>query len=324
METIKNYLETMFANMPNTDSVKKAKSELLAMMEDKYTELINEGRSTNEAVGTVIAEFGNLEDLAEELGVASEVQEERRASVEQPRRHVTLEEVSGFMAREVKSALMIATGVFFCIICVNFPIISEVTSLNEGIAVGLMCCCILVAIGLFVFNANTGKEWDFITNERCQIDKATVDFFAKEHRRNIPVLALMKAVGVILCAGCWIPAAVLDSYANVDDSISAIALFLMVGVGVFLLIYSAKLEKSYRRIRTINDENTISGTYGQNEEVTYSNKTVAAIMSIFWPTVTCVYLIWSFLTFDWHISWVIWPIAGVINALIKTTCREDL
>ena len=64
METIKNYLEAMFANMPNTDDVKKARNELLQMMEDKYNELIADGHSDNEAVGTVISEFGNLEELA--------------------------------------------------------------------------------------------------------------------------------------------------------------------------------------------------------------------------------------------------------------------
>ena len=39
METIKNYLETMFMNLPNTPEVYKAKQELLQMMEDKYQEL---------------------------------------------------------------------------------------------------------------------------------------------------------------------------------------------------------------------------------------------------------------------------------------------
>ena len=47
METIKNYLETMFANMPNTSEVKRAKYELGQMMEDKYTELKAEGKSEN-------------------------------------------------------------------------------------------------------------------------------------------------------------------------------------------------------------------------------------------------------------------------------------
>ena len=51
MDTIKSYLETMFANLPATTEVLKAKDELWGMMEDKYNELISEGKSENEAVG---------------------------------------------------------------------------------------------------------------------------------------------------------------------------------------------------------------------------------------------------------------------------------
>ena len=69
METIKKYLEAMFAGMPNTAEVRKAKAELLQMMEDKYNELIGEGQTENTAVGTVISEFGNLDELAEDLGL---------------------------------------------------------------------------------------------------------------------------------------------------------------------------------------------------------------------------------------------------------------
>ena len=61
METIKNYLESMFLNLPNTPEVYKAKNELLQMMEDKYTELKGSGKSENEAIGIVISEFGNLD-----------------------------------------------------------------------------------------------------------------------------------------------------------------------------------------------------------------------------------------------------------------------
>lgn len=69
METIRNYLNTMFAGLPDTPEVRRAYEELAAMMEDKYTELKEEGRSENEAVGTVISEFGNLEELAQTLGI---------------------------------------------------------------------------------------------------------------------------------------------------------------------------------------------------------------------------------------------------------------
>lgn len=70
METIRNYLETMFARLPITLEVQKAKNELWQMMEDKYTELIKDGKTENEAVGIVIFEFGNLDELAEELGIS--------------------------------------------------------------------------------------------------------------------------------------------------------------------------------------------------------------------------------------------------------------
>lgn len=69
MNTIKNYLESMFAQLPNTPEVWKAKDELWQMMEDRYTDLIADGKTENEAVGAVIAEFGNLDELAETLGI---------------------------------------------------------------------------------------------------------------------------------------------------------------------------------------------------------------------------------------------------------------
>ena len=69
METIRNYLNAMFAGLPDTPEVRRAYEELAAMMEDKYTELKGEGRSESEAVGTVISEFGNLDELAQTLGI---------------------------------------------------------------------------------------------------------------------------------------------------------------------------------------------------------------------------------------------------------------
>ena len=71
MNTIRSYLESMFAKLPNTPDVIKAKCELGQMMEDKYTGLVNEGKSENEAVAQVISEFGNLDELGDVLGISS-------------------------------------------------------------------------------------------------------------------------------------------------------------------------------------------------------------------------------------------------------------
>lgn len=112
MEAIRNYLETMFLNLPNTPEVYKAKNELWQMMEDKYTELKNEGKSENEAVGTVIAEFGNLDELAEDLGIKQFVHQPRQ---EQTPNAVSLsmEDVRQFLAGTFPSFILCGTKRIF-------------------------------------------------------------------------------------------------------------------------------------------------------------------------------------------------------------------
>ena len=103
METIKNYLETMFSTLPNTYEVQKAKKELAQMMEDKYTELINDGKTDNEAVGIVISEFGNLDELAEDLGIKDLVVKEPVLNS----RKVTMDEAKDFIANRIRYGLYI-------------------------------------------------------------------------------------------------------------------------------------------------------------------------------------------------------------------------
>lgn len=69
METIDNYLDTMFSIYPYTPQTIEAKAELRAMMEDAYNGAIAAGRSHNEATGQALSEFGNIEEVASGLGL---------------------------------------------------------------------------------------------------------------------------------------------------------------------------------------------------------------------------------------------------------------
>jgi hypothetical protein len=86
-----------------------------------------------------------------------------------------------------------------------------------------------------------------------------------------------------------------------------------------LMVASSGRMAAFRLVLGLNDKSTIAGSYvpGQQENK-YSNETVAKLMSVYWPTVTAVYLIYSFLTFYWWKSWIIWPIAAVIQAVINS------
>lgn len=73
MEALVEYLNNLFHGVKETPEVLRAKAELLQMMEDKYEELIAEGKNEDEAVGIVISEFGNFEEIADELGIGDAV-----------------------------------------------------------------------------------------------------------------------------------------------------------------------------------------------------------------------------------------------------------
>jgi len=50
METIKNYLDNIFANLPKTKEMERLKSEIYYNMEEKYNELKKSGKPENEAI----------------------------------------------------------------------------------------------------------------------------------------------------------------------------------------------------------------------------------------------------------------------------------
>lgn len=355
METIKNYLETMFMNLPNTPEVRRAKDELGQMMEDKFAELIEEGRTENEAVGTVISEFGNLNELADVLGInvyvnpqaASQTNASQAGGINQneaangayannaqARQYtphmLTSAEVKDYLKDKSREAFMIAFGVLLCIICVTGPIVAD-TIHGGSDAVGVLFMFLSIGIGvcMFVFSGIKMSKWNYIKQTPCAVDFATFNEVKREKDRFNNLHAVFVTIGVLLCCICFVPAAVIDdmnlSFAAVDmGSITGAMLFWMVGAGVFLIVFSSIKMGSFQTILQTNDASTMGGNFTPvKEHQTYSNKTVEAIMSVYWSTVTCIYLIWSFLSFDWDITWIVWPVAAIVQVIVNNIFGED-
>ena len=349
METIKNYLESMFANLPNTPEVKKAKSELWQMMEDKYNELIAEGMSDNAAVGTVISEFGNLDELADDLGINNVVE----ASENEERREITLEDAKEYLSAAKKQAWQIALGVAFCILSIVPMSLFGAFGLNENIGAALMFPMIAVGVVLFIYSSVNMKKWEYLNKEACSMDFATTDYVKEEEAHYVTKYAWQLAIGVALCVISFVPAAFLDDmtigagYVDFDEFGGSL-LFMFVAAGVFMIVNTANTKGSFETIFKACARKNIAGNPyvdgGDNEnlegaesnsgsgntytftegEKTYRYISPAAetIMVVFWPTATCIYLSWSFLTFDWWVTWIIWPLAGILHAALKSMLTQ--
>ena len=322
METIKNYLESMFRNLPNTAEVLKAKNELLQMMEDKYTELIREGKTENEAVAKVIAEFGNLDEVASSLGIKEVIGEKK----ERTRRNVSLEEIQEFLTDKISSILLRAIGVALFILS-PVPVLLFGDIMNtEWVGPVLLFVFIAMGITLYIMGKNRVEQWRFLRREPCSISPATVDYVVTEKRKFQSVYTALFCSGIALCVCCVVPAIIIgDGTPHISEIWGGILFFIFVAAGVALMIYSSRRYKLYKDIIALNSEETIGGAYikSKDKEPVYTNDTVRVIMSVYWPSVTCIYLCLSFLTFSWGITWIIWPIAGVIRKLIDNIYANE-
>lgn len=326
MQAIRNYLETMFMNLPNTPEVLRAKEELWQMMEDKYTELKNEGKSENEAVGTVISEFGNLDELAEELGI-HQFMELPEVVAEQPRRTITMEDTKQFLHDKARQAFQVAFGVLLCIVSPVGIIISEAVHINELIGVLALFLCIAVAVGMFVFSGISIKKWDFLKQEPCSLDFETTNYVHEKKDYNCGIFALFLVIGIGLCILSVIPVIIfgeinLHLQAVNLESMGAAFLLLFVAIGVFLIVYGSMIYGSFDELLKVNDVRTVGGNYVPEQKEQYMTPAMATIMEVYWPTITCIYLIWSFLTFEWWVSWIIWPVAAIVHSILKSIFKK--
>lgn len=321
METIKNYLESMFRGLPLTEKVMKAKSELLQMMEDKYTELIRSGKTENEAVGEVIQNFGNLEDLADDLGIKDILHQTKYSDVQ--RRKLSFEEVTEFIEKVKRASAIRAAGIMLCIMCVIFPIMVDAMHANEIMGIVGMFLCVGLGVVLIVGSSSLTEQWRFIKQEPCSIDAVSIDYVKNRQRDFMPSYSVMHSVGILLCVLCFIPAVIFDEFGgHFWDNFSGAMLFVFVGFGVFLIVFSNSVKTTYSRLLGLNDRTEFEESDEKKVEK-IKNPTVRAIMTCYWPIITCIYLCVSFMTFQWHMTWLIWPIAAALFSVVIAFAKAN-
>ena len=330
METLKNYLENMFLSLPNTPEVRRAKNELWQMMEDKYTELKNEGRAENEAIGIVISEFGNLDELAEELGIKTYVEEDVSTG-----EMLSLEDAKAYLKDSIKVIQHIAIGVLFCIVSPTVFIFMDAfgrsaqsgsAAIRGVFATFLFFFFIGFAVAFFIVSGVIKGRWQQIKRRTVGIDFQVTDYTKTQYESIRSSHALCLSIGCMFCILSFIPSVFVDAMFPTDFwyECSGAFFLIMVAIGVYLIVFTCNRNAGYQSLLSLNAKGTIGNVHVPEsaKEVEYTSKGVAAVMSVYWQTVTCIYLCVSFISFDWHITWVIWPVAAILRSILNTCFQK--
>ncbi|KAB8130729.1 hypothetical protein F9U64_13945 [Gracilibacillus oryzae] len=68
MKKIRDYVDYLFKDIPESEKKDAVKEEVIQNLEEKVWDLMDQGKEEEDAVNKAIVEFGDIEDLKQELG----------------------------------------------------------------------------------------------------------------------------------------------------------------------------------------------------------------------------------------------------------------
>lgn len=239
-------------------------------------------------------------------------------------RRVSMEEANEYLDMKKKDAPIIANAVFMCIISPAILILlSGLTSeksfhLKEDAAVGggMAFLLVMVAAAVYFFITCSIRESRMEYLEKVVFEtEYGVDGMVKEKRNSYePTFSRGIAIGVVLCIVAAGPL-IISGIVGATDYVCCISvsvLLVIVAIGVNMIVRVYIMKGSY-------DTLLQEGEFSRHEK--RAKKKLDIMSSIYWCLATGIYLAWSFWTMRWDITWIIWPVAGVLYAAVSGIMR---
>lgn len=312
METIRTYIDNMFKGLPDNEEIRKVKEEISVNMEDKYSELKAEGKSENEAIGIVISEFGNIDEIIKEFGIArgSDNKEENQYPM------VELKDVEEYIESKKKTSLRISIGVAFCIMGIailqfldGMELLKDLPSnLQDTVMVGELLLMVAIGVGIFIYSGVRMEKYKSMEEGKIQLSSVVKSVIEERKnglkgRKTLGIIA-----GVIICIMCPIPVLITDGYGDRGTAWGVLILLIMIAVAVAIFINIAGCDDGYNRLLREDDYST---------EKKKDNKVIGVVASVVWPLAMAVFLVWSFVFHGWRISWIVFPVTGILFGIFS-------
>lgn len=247
-----------------------------------------------------------------------------------PVRQVSMEEAADFLNYRSLAAKRIALGVMLCVLSPILLIVLggamdagkvALTEAQVG-GIGLVSLILLVgcAVALFVTTGLKGQRFQYLNDTGFETAYG-VDGMVKDRREKYRhSFNTLLTVGIILCVASVLPLFLTLIFfgegVTPEESfphVASLGLLLAIAAGgVYLIVRSSTVWGGYQMLLE-------EGGYSRAQKT--ENKRNETISTVYWCAATAGYLAWSFLTNDWQITWIVWPIAGVLFGLVLAIAK---
>lgn len=231
---------------------------------------------------------------------------------------LTMEEVNQYVDLKVKASLLISKGVLlliyaliplFLMLAISEDNILSITN-DAAVLVGLTLMLIIVASGVSILiHSNKYKHVIDDLNGDFELSYGIEGVYKEKLTKYLPSYTRTVAIAVVTFIFSVLPLlyAGLISDSDTLPLYMLIIMVFLVGTGVYQLILVSARKNAYEMILKQGDF---------EPEKVKENKREEQIGAFYWPLVVAIYLGWSLWTHDWHITWIVWPVGGLIFAAL--------
>ncbi len=238
-------------------------------------------------------------------------------------RKMTLMEANEYLELREKASKRIAIATLLCIVSI-FPslllgVVSEIPSLgwSEDVACGIglvsMFPIITIAVAIFIRVGFANAPYEFIEKEPFETEYGVVGLVKDVQKKYRSTYVKYNYIGTCVCVLSPVP--LLSAAFTNNDFLTVVMLtvtMLLAGSGAMFFIVSGVRWASMQKLLK-------EGEYDPIEKKKRNFK--ETVGTTYWVVATAIFLGWSFITNDWHQSWIVWPVAGVLYVGVMMICN---
>ena len=243
--------------------------------------------------------------------------------LEETVRSVSLEEATAFLAHSTKAASVVSAGVMICILSPVLLILmgglAEAGKISMGeetatmLGTAILIILVAIAVAMFIMTGMKGKQYEYLESIDIDTEYGVSGMARKRSAAYAEKHSRMLVIGIMMCIIAVVPLFLIQMthYTNNTDALPVIGvagMLVIIAVGVKLIVMTSIVQSGFDKLLEEGDYSRL-------------NKKAGKYDGIYWAIATTAYLVWSFITQRWDMTWIVWPIAGVLFAAYREVMK---